>query len=121
MSIKVEANPGGGHEYQNGGIMQDGWAFWDTAKVTMPESMPYVDIITELVTYPAITNTRMVEVDGEMVEKTFVVREEYAQLEVVSATAREIPEEVSLDLGLTPEEQLRADVDYLAIMTGVEL
>ena len=39
---------------------------------------------------------------------------------LVSFTAKEKPEIEEIDI-ISPEEQLRADVDYLAIMMGVEL
>ena len=43
--------------------------------------------------------------------------------EVVSFTAREIPvyEPPKVELPISETEQLRADIDYLAIMTGVTL
>lgn len=41
--------------------------------------------------------------------------------EVVSFTAREIPEIEKPELPVSEVEQLRADVDYIAVMTGVEL
>ena len=40
--------------------------------------------------------------------------------EVVSFVAREIPE-IKVETPISTEEKLRADIDYLAIMTGVEL
>ena len=41
--------------------------------------------------------------------------------EVVSFVAREIPEIPEPEAPISAEEQLRADIDYIAIMTGVEL
>lgn len=41
--------------------------------------------------------------------------------EVVSFTAREIPEIPEPEIPVSKEEQLRADIDYIAIMTGVTL
>ena len=41
--------------------------------------------------------------------------------EVVSFTAREIPKIEESEPPVTEAEQLRADIDYLAIMTGVTL
>ena len=41
--------------------------------------------------------------------------------EVVSFIAREIPEIPEPDIPVSETEQLRADVDYIAVMTGVEL
>jgi hypothetical protein len=41
--------------------------------------------------------------------------------EVVSFTAREIPKIEEPEQPVTEAEQLRADIDYLAIMTGVTL
>lgn len=69
MFIRIKANSDGGHTIQSGGNLQDGWAFWDTEKVPIPETMPYVNIEVELVEY-----------------------ESYSRMEVVSATAGDIPE-----------------------------
>lgn len=41
--------------------------------------------------------------------------------EVVSFTAREIPVEEPIEAPISPTEQLRADIDYIAVMMGVEL
>lgn len=41
--------------------------------------------------------------------------------EVVSFTARDIPELPEPEIPVSETEQLRADVDYIAVMTGVEL
>lgn len=41
--------------------------------------------------------------------------------EMISFTAREIPEIEPIELPPTELEQLRADIDYIAVMTGVEL
>ena len=41
--------------------------------------------------------------------------------ELVSFTAREIPEKPEPETPVSETEQLRADVDYIAIMTGVDL
>lgn len=41
--------------------------------------------------------------------------------ELVSYTAREIPETPEPETPVSEMEQLRADIDYIAIMTGVEL
>lgn len=41
--------------------------------------------------------------------------------EVVSFTAREIPEIPEPEAPIGEAEQLRADIDYIAVMTGVEL
>ena len=40
---------------------------------------------------------------------------------LVDITPTERPEEVPMEPKVTPLEQLRADVDYIAAMTGVEL
>jgi len=42
--------------------------------------------------------------------------------EVVSFTARDIPETpITTETSVSETEQLRADIDYIAVMTGVEL
>lgn len=83
MFIQIEKNPDGSHASQYGGELQEGWAHWDTDAVPLPESFPWVDIVVEDVTHPEIKD----EENGK------VLQEEYTQLEVVSATACEIPEE----------------------------
>lgn len=83
MFIQIEKNHDGSHAFQHGGTLQEGWAHWDTDAVPLPESFPWVDIVVEDVTHPEIKD----EENGK------VLQEEYTQLEVVSATACEIPEE----------------------------
>ena len=41
--------------------------------------------------------------------------------EVVSFTAREIPEIPAPEIPISEMEQLRADIDYIALMKGVDL
>lgn len=83
MFIQIEKNPDGSHASQYGGELQEGWAYWDTDSVPLPESFPWVDIVVEDVTHPEIKD----EANGKILQK------EYTQPEVVSATACEVPEE----------------------------
>lgn len=83
MFIQIEKNPNGSHTSQYGGELQEGWAYWDTDSVPLPESFPWVDIVVEDVTHPEIKD----EKNGKVLEA------EYKQLEVVAAAACEISEE----------------------------
>lgn len=80
MFIQIEKNHDGSHAFQHGGTLQEGWAYWDTDAVPLPESFPWVDIVVEDVTHPEIKD----EENGKVLEA------EYKQLEVVSAAACEI-------------------------------
>lgn len=97
MFIRIEANPDGSHAYQVGGRLEDGWAAVPDG-MDLPASWPYVDIVTDRVTHPAITDTRKIIVDGEATEQIVVIVPEYTQIEVVSMTAgAEIPVEIPDD------------------------
>lgn len=78
--IQIEKNHDGSHAFQHGGTLQEGWAYWDTDAVPLPESFPWVDIVVEDVTHSAIT-------DGDK-----VLVAEYTRPEVISAVEREITE-----------------------------
>ena len=100
MFIKVEANSDGSHAFQSGGVLETGWAFWDTNSVSVPASFPWVDIAVEDVTHPEIKD----EENGKVLQK------EYTQMEVVSATACEIPKEDDSDYTAPPSnEELAAE------------
>lgn len=95
MYIKIEKNPDGSHAYQIGGELQDGWAYWDTDAVPLPDSFPWVDITVEDVTHPEIKDKE----NGKVLQK-----------EVVSATACEIPKEDDSDYTAPPSnEELAAE------------
>lgn len=83
MFIQIEKNHDGSHAFQHGGTLQEGWAYWDTDAVPLPESFPWVDIVVKDVTHSEIKD----EENGKVLEA------EYKQPEVVSAAACEIPEE----------------------------
>lgn len=108
MFIKIEANLDGSHAVQIGGSLEHGWAFWDTDAVAVPKSFPFVDIGTELVTHPAVTEVRENLVDGETVEEVVVIIPEYTQLEVISASACEVHEEPEPENEQTAEERISA-------------
>jgi len=92
--IEITALSNGAHRNQNGGniALHDGWA-------VIPEGM-------ELPNFP-FGEVTAEEVDGVMTVTAWVPGELPAMEE-----SEEQPSEM---------EQLRADVDYIAIMTGVEL
>lgn len=100
MFIKIEANSDGSHAFQSGGVLETGWAFWDTDSVPVPASFPWVDIAVEDVTHPEIKD----EENGKVLQK------EYTQMQVVSATACEIPKEDDSDYTAPPSnEELAAE------------
>lgn len=92
--IEIVALENGAHRNQTWyeSTIPEGWAFVPTSDV--PDSFPFVDIETEVI-------------DGIPT--------------VVKMIAREIPIEEEVEPVPSAEEQLRADIDYLAIMMGVEL
>ena len=92
--IEIIALPNGAHRNQtwNKTTIPEGWAFIPTSDI--PESFPFVDI--EVKTIDGIPT-------------------------VVKMTGKEMPEVEEIEPTPSVEEQLRADIDYLAIMTGVEL
>lgn len=94
MYIRIEKNPDGGHEFQFGGALESGWAVVPS-DMQIPHSFPYVDVLVETVTHPSI--------DGGA---------DITRCEVVSMTAREIPEEV-------PPELAPGTDDVLNTLLGV--
>lgn len=121
MFVYIEKNPDGSHAFQYGGIIQDGWAYWDTNKVEIPSSFPYVDIETEEVIHPAVTGTQRVTTeDNEVVEETIELMPAYTQIEVVSATERDVPEEEENNEP-TQLDIIEAQVAYTAMMTDTLL
>ena len=106
MFIQIEKNPDGSHASQYGGELQEGWAYWDTDAVPLPESFPWVDIVVEEVTHPEIKD----EENGK------ILQAEYTQHEVVSATDGEVIE-VETVIFPTPLDRIEAQVTYTAMMT----
>ena len=92
--IEITALPNGAHRNQTWyeEIIPEGWAFIPMGNI--PTSFPFVDIEFEII-------------DGIPT--------------VVEMTEREVPVVEEPEPAPSVEEQLRADIDYLAIMTGVEL
>ena len=100
LFVQLEKNANGSRTFQCGGTLQDGWAYWNTYAVPLPESFPWVDIVVEDVTHPEIKD----EENGKVLQK------EYTQMEVVSATACEIPKEDDSDYTAPPtNEELAAE------------
>lgn len=92
--VEIKAFENGGHRNQSGFFptIPDGWA-------VVPEDVetpnfPFGDIGVE-------------EIDGVMT--------------VVKWVAGSIPEIAEVEQSVSETEQLRADIDYIALMTGVEL
>lgn len=94
MIIKIEPYANGGHANQGNTpkILPCGWAVVP-ADLDTP-NFPFGDVTVE-------------EINGIMTVTKWV--------------AGTIPKEEETEKPVTVEEQLRADIDYLAIMTGVEL
>lgn len=100
LFVQLEKNADGSRAFQCGGYMQEGQAYWNTDAVPLPESFPWVDIAVEYVTHPEIKD----EENGKVLQK------EYTQMEVVSATACEVPEEDDSDYTAPPSnEELAAE------------
>ena len=92
--IEIIALPNGAHRNQtwSSSTIPEGWAFIPTSD--LPVSFPFVDIEVETIEgIPTVV---------KMIEK-------------------EMPEDEEVEPAPSAMEQLRADIDYLAIMTGVEL
>lgn len=85
MYICINKNPDGGHAFQSGGILLDGWAVVPVG-MEIPNTFPYVNIETAMVKHPAVIRKVPANVNGETVVKEVVVRSAYEQLEVVSMT-----------------------------------
>ena len=92
--IEIVALSNGGHRNQTGDFstIPDGW-------VVIPEYM-------EIPNFP-FGDVEVEEIDGVMTVTKWV--------------AGEIPEVEPTEQPISEVEQLRADVDYIAVMTGVEL
>ena len=97
--IEITALPNGSHRNQSGNIqiVPDGWAVIpDNMKL---ENFPFGEVIAE-------------EIDGKMTVTNWVAG--------VVPEEEPFPEEEH-GTGIGAIEQIRADIDYLAIMTGVDL
>ena len=92
--IEIKALENGGHINQEGDFntVPDGWA-------VIPENI-------ETPNFP-FGEVEVKEIDGVMT--------------VTKWTAGEFPEPEKIEESVSDIEQLRADVDYIAVMTGVEL
>lgn len=104
MFIQIEKNADGSHASQHGGSLQDGWAYWDTDQVPLPEKFPWVEIETAEVSHEAV-------MDGEK-----VLIPAFTRLEVVSA---ENGEEIKVETVASPTQldRIEAQVTYTAMMT----
>lgn len=106
--IQIEKNHDGSHAFQHGGTLQEGWAYWNTDAVAMPDSFPWVDIVVEDVTHSAIT-------DGDK-----VLVAEYTRPEVISAVEREITELDPEPVPTAEEEISEMKAVLNALLTGKE-
>ena len=80
MFIQIEKNADGSHASQHGGSLQKGWAYWDTDKVPLPKTFPWVEIETAEISHEAVINDEKVLLPA------------FTQLEVISATEGEVIE-----------------------------
>ena len=92
--IEIAQQDNGSHRNQSGDlkIIPEGWA-------VIPDNM-------ETKNFP-FGEVEIEEIDGIMTVTKWITGE--------------IPETKELEKSITETEQLRADVDYIAVMTGVEL
>lgn len=105
MYIKIEKNLDGGHEYQDGGIMGEGWAAIPE-DMELPDTFPYVDIEVALVTHPE-------ENWEDSAGNVLVVTPSYTQMEVTKMIAGE-----QIPVSEEPEiPSLEARVDTLESTT----
>ena len=74
MYVRIYKNPDGSHEFQSGGALENGWAVVPS-DMKIPNTFPHVDIEVGIVARPSI--------DGGA---------DIVRMEVLSMTAREIPE-----------------------------
>lgn len=104
MYIKIGKNPDGSHAYQLGGNLEDGWAAVPDG-MELPETFPYVEIETELVTHPAVMAK-----DSE--GNDIVLIPEVTQMEVTTMLEGEeipLPEEPEAQTLESRVETLEAD------------
>lgn len=92
--LEIKALGNGAHRNQSGSLLTipDGWAV--IPKGTDLKNFPFGEVVAE-------------EVNGVMT--------------VTSWTPGVIPESKQYEEPISVAEQLRADIDYIAVMTGVEL
>ena len=112
--VNLTANPNGSHTCIEGDFIREvptGWAMI-LEGFAVPSSFPFVDIEAE-----EVTHYRSKQAMGDS-EDTLVP---YTAMTVTVMMEKEVPEAPVVETEPTEVEQLRADVDYIAIMTGVEL
>lgn len=141
--VNLEVNPNGSHNDHRADhitTVPDGWAMIPD-DFTVPSTFPFVGIEAEDVTFyreveveKEVTKTREVpQYDEEGNLLTVMRYETYTEMEtvteerpytvhtVIAMTEGEMPVVEEEEVAPTEMEQLRADVDYIAVMTGVEL
>ena len=104
MFIQTEKNPDGSRASQHGGTLQEGWAYWDTDAVPLPERFPWVEIEAQEVSHEAVMDGKKVLIPA------------FTRLEVVSA---ENGEEIKVETVASPTQldRIEAQVTYTAMMT----
>lgn len=127
LIIEIAALDNGAHRNQSGfegHILPDGWAVIPE-DTEVPKTFPFVILTAEEKTY---YYEELVQRMGKNGEPVFdengepVLDTEYTMMTVTSMTAGVMPEpEPYPDPDPTEIDQLRADVDYIAVMTGVQL
>ena len=122
--IEIAALSNGAHRNQTSSHLRaipDGWA-------VIPDDMelknfPFGTIETkdeDVVIIEDIITTE--EVDDVKVEKVKKVEKVVGTIKVVKKwTPGVVPEEVEVERPVSKYEQLRADIDYISVMTGVDL
>lgn len=140
--VSLKTNPNGSHNDHRADhitSVPDGWAMIPEG-FPVPDTFPFVDIQAEEVTYHReVECTRMVTKPREVesfdeegnpvtlteeyqVEETCTEQEPYTVMTVTGMTPGIVPEPAPApEPEPTMEERNRADIDYLAIMMGVEL
>ena len=120
--IEIKAQDNGSHRNQTGhfSTIPEGWAVIPDDMET--QSFPFGEIETK--DEDIIKNEPVVKretVDGKPVTKRENVEKVVGTRKVVTKWTAGVVPETKEETPVSADEQLRADIDYLAIMTGVEL
>ena len=119
LIINLTPREEGVYNAQGSNTVPDGWAMIPPT-MTLPTTFPRLGEPpkVEEIAYPYEVEEE--QVDEETGKKVMVkVQKERVILTVTKMTEGTLPEPVEPEP--TEQEQMRADIEYLAIMTGVEL
>ncbi|MBQ7974358.1 MAG: hypothetical protein IJ300_01545 [Clostridia bacterium] len=121
--IEIKALENGSHRNQIGNfnVIPDGWAVVPDDMETPNFPFGEFEVADENVV--VVEQDVQIEViDGEVVKTINKVEKVIGTRKVITNWyAGTIPEAEDAEMPVSEEEQLRADVDYIAVMTGVEL